>query len=68
MEKKRQCSDHVTSSYSEYGAAVDILVTKLKELGAEVILDGLKIELSPSKDDKALCRHFGKQFVQSLGV
>lgn len=66
--KKAAVFGSCDSSYSEYGAAVDILVTKLKELGEEVILDGLKIELSPSKDDKALCRHFGKQFVQSLGV
>lgn len=66
--KKAAVFGSCDSSYSEYGAAVDTLVTKLKELGAEVTLDGLKIELSPSKDDKALCRQFGKQFVQSLGV
>jgi flavodoxin I len=66
--KKAAVFGSCDSSYSEYGAAVDTLVTKLKELGAEVTLDSLKIELSPSKDDKALCRQFGKQFVQSLGV
>lgn len=66
--KKAAVFGSCDSSYSEYGAAVDTLVTKLKELGAEVTLEGLKIELSPSKDDKALCRQFGKQFVQSLGV
>ncbi|NOU86773.1 flavodoxin [Paenibacillus sp. LMG 31460] len=66
--KKAAVFGSCDSSYSEYGAAVDTLVTKLKELGAEVTLEGLKIELSPSKDDKALCRQFGKQFLQSLGV
>ncbi|MCY9664152.1 flavodoxin [Paenibacillus alginolyticus] len=66
--KKAAVFGSCDSSYSEYGAAVDTLVKKLKELGAEVTLEGLKIELSPSKDDKALCRNFGKQFVQSLGV
>ncbi|MDQ0874149.1 flavodoxin I [Paenibacillus sp. V4I3] len=66
--KKAAVFGSCDSSYSEYGAAVDTLVTKLKELGAEVTLEGLKIELSPSKNDKALCRQFGKQFVQSLGV
>ncbi|NOU70168.1 flavodoxin [Paenibacillus sp. LMG 31458] len=66
--KKAAVFGSCDSSYSEYGAAVDTLVTKLKELGAEVTLEGLKIELSPSKDDKALCMQFGKQFVQSLGV
>lgn len=66
--KKAAVFGSCDSSYSEYGAAVDTLITKLKELGAEVTLEGLKIELSPSNDDKALCRQFGKQFVQSLGV
>ncbi|WP_261301850.1 flavodoxin [Paenibacillus andongensis] len=66
--KKAAVFGSCDSSYSEYGAAVDTLVTKLKELGAEVTLEGLKIELSPSKDDKALCRQFGKQFAQSLSV
>ncbi|MGO4271875.1 flavodoxin [Paenibacillus sp. TAF58] len=66
--KKAAAFGSCDSSYSEYGVAVDTLVTKLKELGAEVTLGGLKIELSPSKDDKALCRQFGKQFVQSLGM
>ncbi|UKS28751.1 flavodoxin [Paenibacillus sp. HWE-109] len=66
--KKAAVFGSADSSYAEYGAAVDTLITKLKELGAEVTLDGLKVELSPSKDDKVLCREFGKQFVQSLGA
>lgn len=56
------------SSYSEYGAAVDTLIEKLKERGAEVVLDGLKIELSPSKEEKEDCKNYGSQFVQALNV
>lgn len=66
--KKAAVFGSCDSSYTEYGAAVDTLVAKLKELGAEVTLEGLKIELSPSKDDKVLCRQFGRQFAQSLGI
>jgi flavodoxin I len=50
------------SSYSEYGAAVDTIVSKLKEIGAEVPQEGLKIELTPSKDEKEQCKEFGKEF------
>ncbi|MNI38677.1 Flavodoxin [compost metagenome] len=49
------------SSYSEYGAAVDTLITKLKEIEANVVLEGLKIELGPSNAEKEQCREFGKQ-------
>ncbi|OPH59011.1 flavodoxin [Paenibacillus ferrarius] len=66
--KKSAVFGSCDSSYSEYGAAVDTLITKLKELGSEVTLEGLKVELSPSKDDKEICRQFGQQFVQALGV
>lgn len=54
------------SSYSEYGAAVDTLIAKLQELGAEVVLDGFKIELSPSKAEKEACKQYGIQFVEKL--
>lgn len=53
-------------SYSSYGAAVDTLIEKLTELGAEVVLPGLKVELSPSAEDKEACQQFGKQFARHL--
>ncbi|MBP1992452.1 flavodoxin [Paenibacillus eucommiae] len=56
------------SSYSEYGAAVDILIRKLQELGAENVLEGMKIELNPSNEEKASCKEFGKQFVSILNA
>jgi len=64
--KKAAVFGSCDSSYSEYGAAVDTLIAKLKELGAEVVLDGLKIELSPSQDEKSECKQYGSKFVQLL--
>ncbi|TXK76335.1 flavodoxin [Paenibacillus sp. N3.4] len=56
------------SSYAQFGAAVDTLEAKLAEIGAEKVLDGLKIELNPSKEEKLFCLEFGKKFAASLGV
>ncbi|WP_166246550.1 flavodoxin [Paenibacillus turpanensis] len=64
--KKAAVFGSCDSSYSQVGAAVDILIEKSKEIGAEVTLEGLKIELSPSADEKETCRDFGKKFAQSL--
>ncbi|MCL6617752.1 MAG: flavodoxin, partial [Anoxybacillus ayderensis] len=54
------------SSYEKYGAAVDILIEKLQERGAEVVLEGLKIELTPTNEDKQLCIAFGREFSKQL--
>ncbi|MBD0379555.1 flavodoxin [Paenibacillus sedimenti] len=56
------------SSYAQFGAAVDTLEAKLAELGAEKVLDGLKIELNPSKEEKQFCLEYGKKFAAALGV
>ncbi|AZN39075.1 flavodoxin [Paenibacillus albus] len=50
------------SSYPEYGAAVDLLIDKLKHIGADVVLNGLKIEFSPSGEEREVCKYFGRQF------
>ncbi len=64
--KKAAVFGSCDSSYEKYGAAVDILIEKLQERGAEVILDGLKIELTPTDEDKQLCIAFGRDFVKQL--
>lgn len=64
--KKAAVFGSCDSSYSSYGAAVDTLIEKLTELGAEVVLPGLKVELSPSAEDKEACQQFGKQFARHL--
>ncbi|MBA2874748.1 flavodoxin [Thermaerobacillus caldiproteolyticus] len=65
-EKKAAVFGSCDSNYEKYGAAVDILIDKLKEIGAEVVLEGLKIELAPSNEERETCKQFGKRFVQSV--
>lgn len=64
--KKAAVFGSCDSSYPEFGAAVDILMKKLKERGAEVFSEGLKIELTPDVKEIEECRDFGKKFVTFL--
>ncbi|MED1865084.1 flavodoxin [Fictibacillus nanhaiensis] len=54
------------SSYEKYGAAVDILVKKLSDRGAELFTEGLKIELTPDEAEEEVCRTFGRDFIAFL--
>ena len=53
------------SCYEHRGRAVDILSDKLVELGAEVVLDGLKIDLAPTDSEIEQCIQFGEDFVKN---
>jgi flavodoxin I len=64
--KKAAVFGSCDSSYEKYGAAVDILIEKLQERGAEVILEGLKVELTPTNEEKQLCIAFGRNFAKQL--
>lgn len=52
------------SFYPEFGAAVDTLMNKLQECGADVVLEGLKVELDPIGEDVERCKQFGKDFLK----
>lgn len=55
------------SFYEEtFGGAVDKIVDKLTECGAEVVLEGLKIELTPEDGEVDRCIEFGLQFIEKL--
>lgn len=54
------------SSYEHRGRAVDILSEKLAELGASMAADGLKIELTPTNEEKEQCRQFGRKVFETL--
>ncbi|WP_243292109.1 flavodoxin [Bacillus sp. FJAT-47783] len=54
------------TSYPQFCGAVDILTERLKERGAEMVLDGLKVELTPEGEDVEACIQFGERFVQKL--
>jgi flavodoxin I len=60
--KKAAVFGSCDSAYQKYGAAVDILVEKLLERGAELYSQGLKMELTPDEEDQDECRTFGKSF------
>lgn len=64
--KKAAVFGSCDSSYPLYGVAVDMLIEKLQKQGATVVLEGLKVELTPKKADREQCLEFGKTFVQKL--
>lgn len=61
--KKAAVFGSCDSSYAQYGAAVDILTVKLRELGCTIVSEGLKVELNPSQTEKEECQQFGKLFL-----
>ncbi|AOH54408.1 flavodoxin [Peribacillus muralis] len=54
--------------YTHYCAAVDILDEKLRERGADIVLEGLKVELTPEDDDIKKCQDFGREFIKKSFV
>jgi flavodoxin I len=51
------------SSYEHWGGAVDILSEKLIELGADVVLNGLKIDYAPIGQE---CIQYGQSFAEKI--
>ncbi|WP_336776920.1 flavodoxin domain-containing protein [Paenibacillus sp. MMO-58] len=47
------------TSYPIFCGAVDTIEAKLKEIGAELVLPGLKVEFDPSKDQIIECKAAG---------
>ncbi|MBB6444228.1 flavodoxin [Bacillus benzoevorans] len=54
------------TGYNSFCAAVDILMEKLKERGADVYAAEIKVDLTPSEADEDECRTLGKNFVTFL--
>ena len=54
------------SGYMSFGAAIDILMEKLSERGADVYPNGLKVDLTPDIEEEAACRNIGKKFISFL--
>ena len=46
--------------------AVDLISEKLTELGANVVLDGLKVDLVPEGEEEDRCWKFGKDFAEKV--
>lgn len=49
-----------------FGIAVDLIIERLQECGAEVTMEGLKVDLAPKGSDIEKCREFGRQFARKL--
>jgi len=62
--KKAAVFGSCDSAYEHYGAAVDILIDKLKGLGADIVQEGLKVELAPSSNEAEICKNFGRAFAK----
>jgi flavodoxin I len=56
------------TSYPIYCAAVDIIETKLKELGAEIAGECIKFEYNPSEAEKEQGRSLGRQIAGLVAV
>ncbi|WP_042168162.1 flavodoxin [Paenibacillus gorillae] len=54
------------SSYPIFCASVDIIEEKLRELGAEIAAEGLKVEYSPSGEEKEACKALGRQVAEAI--
>ncbi|WP_112179592.1 MULTISPECIES: flavodoxin [Paraliobacillus] len=54
------------SFYPEYGGAIDKMGDRFKEIGAEIILDHLKIDLTPEDEDVKSCEAFAEAFISKL--
>lgn len=52
--------------YEVFGIAVDQLIEQLQNSGADVVLEGLKVELTPTGKDIERCKEFGREFINKL--
>lgn len=62
--KKAAVFGSCDSSYPSFGGAVDTLIEKLQECGADVVLEGLKVESGPIGEDVERCKQFGIDFAK----
>ncbi|VVM34868.1 Flavodoxin [Terribacillus sp. AE2B 122] len=54
------------SIYASYGAAIDTFQEKFKERGAEIVLETLKVDLSPEDEDIRNCQEFAASFASEV--
>ncbi|MBP1907281.1 flavodoxin I [Paenibacillus turicensis] len=54
------------TTYEQFCASVDILEKKIVERGGTITQPGLKIEYSPTGDERELCQQFGINFVSHV--
>ncbi|MDA1475738.1 flavodoxin [Bacillus changyiensis] len=52
------------TSYEHFCGAVDILEEKIKQLGGEIVLPAVKIEMNPENEEENLLIEFGEKFAE----
>ncbi|MCI3921134.1 flavodoxin [Paenibacillus sp. TRM 82003] len=56
------------TAYPKFCAAVDLFEERLKECGAELVQDGLRVELTPdTEEEQERCAQFAVNFAKALG-
>ncbi|SET37142.1 flavodoxin [Paenibacillus sp. NFR01] len=56
------------TGYAIYCGAVDLIEEKLKERGALLLQESLKIEYGPNAAEKEDCRNFGRRFAAGVAA
>ncbi|HSH25152.1 MAG TPA: flavodoxin [Massilibacterium sp.] len=56
------------TGYPSFCGAVDLLSEKLKERGAEIVCDGLKVELFPEDEEAEKCVAFAEALLKNSTV
>jgi len=54
------------SFYDTFGLAIDVFADRVKNLGANVVEESLKIDLSPDKEDEERCKNYAKKVSQMI--
>lgn len=54
------------SFYDTYGLAIDLMADRLRNLGATMVSERLKIDLTPDKQDEERCSEFAKEVTKLL--
>ncbi|MDO7904981.1 flavodoxin [Paenibacillus sp. JX-17] len=53
-------------AYAQFCGAVDLVERKLRERGASIVQESLKIEFHPEGEEKERCRQFGRRAAELL--
>lgn len=56
------------SFYDTYGLAIDLVADRARNLGASVVSERLKIDLTPDKKDEMLCAEYAKIVSEMIEV
>lgn len=56
------------SFYPAYGAAIDLMAEQFRSVGAEVVQEALKVDLTPDEQDVEKCEQFAETFARKINA